>query len=59
MIRVNELVRFLRGFPSDAKVHAYEGEVSGIIIMSKNGRHCLGIVHNSGTFEKGPTGKHT
>lgn len=58
MIRVNELVKFLKAFPSDANVHAYEGEVSGIIITSKNGRHELGIAHNNGTLEKF-TKKHT
>lgn len=48
MLRVNELIRFLKEFPSDAHAYAYEGEVSGIVIMSKNKRHTLGVAHNSG-----------
>ncbi len=39
MITVKRLVQALKKYPSDALVHAYEGEVIGIVISSrgKNG----------------------
>jgi hypothetical protein len=53
MKTVAELMRELEKFPDDARCWAYEGEVTGIVIESKNGTKS-GLIHlkGSGTDEE-------
>ncbi len=44
MIRVKNLIKRLKEFPEDACVHAYEGEISGIVIRSANCNKELGWI---------------
>ena len=45
---VAQIIRILKELPSDAKVWAYEGEVSGIII---SGKKVSATIHNEGLVE--------
>lgn len=43
-----QVIRYLKRFPPESEIHAYEGEVSGIIITHNK---ISGIIHNDGEFE--------
>ncbi len=44
MIRVKKLIERLKEFPEDALVHAYEGEIVGIVVRSANNGKQLGWI---------------
>lgn len=38
---VKDLINELKKFPTDSRAYAYEGEVSGIVIVYKNKEGCI------------------
>lgn len=48
MLTAKTLIKFLKDFPSDSRVRAYEGEITGIIVSHYR---VSGVFHNSGRSE--------
>jgi len=43
MIPVIKMIEWLNKFPEDARCYAYEGEVTGVVVVDNNGTD-LGII---------------